>query len=84
MKTAPLRLDDAGAIYTYVNATSQWVHRCAKRLLDLDPELDPMAAMHTVDDLAMSARWRLMLPEAVAEAIFETEPQVYRREVGTK
>ena len=54
----------------YVNTTSAWVHRCAKRMLELDPELDPLAAMHTVDDMATSPRWRLMLPEAVAEALY--------------
>jgi serine/threonine protein kinase len=26
--------------------------------------------MHAVDDMAMSPRWRLMLPEAVAEALY--------------
>ena len=70
MSTEPLRLDEAGAVFAYVNTTSAWVHRCAKRMLELDPELDPMAAMHTVDGLATSSRWRLMLPEAVAEALY--------------
>ena len=74
MSTQPLRLDEAGALHTYVNATSAWVHRCAKRMLELDPELDPLAAMHTVDDMATSSRWRLMLPEAVAEAIYADSP----------
>lgn len=71
MPTEPLRLDEAGAVFTYVNTTSAWVHRCARRMLELDPELDPMAAMHTVDGLATSSRWRLMLPEAVAEALYD-------------
>jgi hypothetical protein len=70
MSTEPLRLDEAGALFPYVNTTSQWVHRCAKRMLELDPDLDPLAAMHTVDDMATSPRWRLMLPEAVAEALY--------------
>jgi len=39
-----LRLDEAGALLPYVNTTSQWVYRCAKRI-ELDPELDPLAAM---------------------------------------
>jgi len=30
--------------------------------------------MHAVDDMAMSPRWRLMLPEAVAEALFGDDP----------
>jgi hypothetical protein len=74
MSTEPLQLDEAGALFTYVNATSAWVHRCAKRMLELDPELDPLAAMHTVDDMATSSRWRLMLPEAVAEALYANDP----------
>lgn len=63
------QLDEAGALFPYVNTTSAWAHRCAKRMLKLDPKLEPLAAMHTVDDMATSSRWRLMLPEAVAEAI---------------
>ena len=59
MSTEPLHLDEAGALFPYVNTTSAWVHRCAKRMLELDPELDPLAAMHTVDDMATSSRWRL-------------------------
>jgi hypothetical protein len=75
MSTEPLRLDEAGALFPYVNATSVWVHRCAKRMLELDPNLDPLAAMHTVDDMATSSRWRLMLPEAVAEALYGDDPR---------
>ena len=43
MSTEPLRLDEAGASFPYVNTTSAWVHRCAKRMLELDPMLDPLA-----------------------------------------
>ncbi len=75
MSTEPLRLDEVGALFPYVNTTSAWVHRCAKRMLELDPDLDPLAAMHTVDDMATSPRWRLMLPEAVAEALFADDPR---------
>jgi hypothetical protein len=75
MSTEPLRLDEVGALFPYVNTTSAWVHRCAKRMLELDPELDPLAAMHTVDDMATSSRWRLMLPEAVAEALYADDPR---------
>lgn len=75
MTTEPLRLDEAGAVFPYVNTTSLWVHRCARRMLELDPQLDPLAAMHTVDDMATSPRWRLMLPEAVAEALYADDPR---------
>ena len=71
-----MRLDEAGTVLPYVNTTSAWVHRCAKRMLELDPELDPLAAMHTVDDMASSSRWRLMLPEAVAEALYADNPRI--------
>lgn len=71
MNTEPMRLDEAGATFHYVNETREWLHRCAKRMLELDPELDPIAAMHVVDGMAVSSRWRLMLPEAVAEALYE-------------
>ncbi len=67
MTAEPPRLDESGAVLGYVNSTSAWVHRCARRMLD--PDLDPEAAMHTVDGLATSPRWRLMRPEAVAEAL---------------
>ncbi len=70
MNTEPMRLDEAGATFPYVYETSEWLHRCARRMLELDPELDPIAAMHVVDGMAMSSRWRLMLPEAVAEALY--------------
>ena len=40
----------------HVPSTSAWVHRCAARMLELDPELDPLAAMHTVDDMARITR----------------------------
>ena len=61
---------DADLPPAHVPSTSAWVHRCAKRMLELDPELDPLAAMHTVDDMARITRWRTMPPEAVAEAIY--------------
>ena len=75
MSTEPMRLDEAGAIFPYVCSTSRWVHRCARRMLEIDPALDPLAAMHTVDDMANSPRWRLMVPEAVAEALYGDEPR---------
>jgi hypothetical protein len=75
MITEPQRLDEAGALLPYVNTTSAWVHRCARRMLELDPDLDPLAAMHTVDGLATSPRWRLMLPEAVAETLYADDPR---------
>jgi len=75
MTTESQRPEEACARAAHVVvSTSAWVHRCAKRMLELDPELDPLAAMHTVDDLATSARWRSMLPEAVAERLYAAEP----------
>ena len=71
MNTEPMRLDEAGATFPYVYETREWLHRCARRMLELDPDLDPVAAMHVVDGMAVSSRWRLMLPEAVAEALYE-------------
>ena len=70
MATETMRLDDPGASYPYLYDTGQWVHRCAKRILELDPGRDPMAVMHTVDDMATIVRWRLMWPESAAEALF--------------
>ena len=74
MSTTPQRPDEAACPGHVVPSTSAWVHRCAKRMLELDPELDPLAAMHTVDDMATSGRLRAMLPEAVAEALYAGEP----------
>lgn len=75
MTTEPQSLEEPGARAAHVVvSTSAWVHRCAKRMLELDPELDPLAAMQTVDDLATSARWRSMLPENVAETLYAAGP----------
>jgi hypothetical protein len=68
--TFDTQLPDIDLPPAHVPSTSAWVHRCAKRMLELDPELDPLAAMHTVDDMARITRWRTMPPEAVAEAIY--------------
>jgi hypothetical protein len=75
VNTEPLRLDEAGATFPYVHETSEWLHRCARRMLELDPALDPVAAMHVVDGMAVSPRWRLMLPEAVAETLYADDPK---------
>ena len=75
MSNESRRPDESHACASHVvPSTSAWVHRCAKRMLELDPDLDPLAAMHTVDDMATSARLRAMLPEAVAEALYAGEP----------
>jgi len=75
MTTESQRLDEAGTCAAHVHvSTGAWVHRCARRMLELDPELDPLAAMHTVDDMATSARWRAMLSEVVAETLYAAEP----------
>ena len=45
------------------------------QLRDRADREDALAAMHAVDGMATSPRWRLMLPEAVAEALYEDDPR---------
>jgi hypothetical protein len=70
----PMRLDEPGTILPYVENAADWKRRFARRILELDCDLDPTALLPFADDLALSGRWRLMAPEEAAEALFAEPP----------
>ncbi|MEO5880867.1 MAG: hypothetical protein ABIQ06_00485 [Caldimonas sp.] len=61
------RLDDAEI--DYVRETSEWIARCVRRVLELDPAADAQAVTATVLDMSTRGRWRLMKPEIVGEQL---------------
>ncbi|MEO8835125.1 MAG: hypothetical protein ABI364_00135, partial [Caldimonas sp.] len=54
----------------YVRDTGEWIARCVKRVLELDPIIKADEAQRSVADLAALERWRLMKPEAAAEQLY--------------
>ena len=61
------RLDDAEI--DYVRNTSEWIARCVKRVLELDPSADAQDVTTTVLDMSTRGRWRLMKPEIVGDQL---------------
>ena len=61
------RLDDAEI--DYVRDTSEWIARCVKRVLELDPSADARDVTTTVLDMSTRGRWRLMKPEIVGDQL---------------
>ena len=61
------RLDDAEI--DYVRETSEWIVRCVKRVLELDPSASAQDVTTTVLDMSTRGRWRLMKPEIVADQL---------------
>jgi hypothetical protein len=70
MPSELMRLDEPGTTFPYVENGADWKRRFARRILELDCDLDPVALLHFADDLALSCRWRLMAPEEAAEALY--------------
>jgi len=66
------RLDDAEI--DYVRDTSEWIARCVKRVLELDPSADAQAVTTTVLDMSTRGRWRLMKPEIVGDQLALPSP----------
>lgn len=54
----------------YVRDNDEWVARCVRRVLELDPVINADEAGRSVADLAALERWRLMKPEAAAEQLY--------------
>ncbi len=54
----------------YVRDTGEWIARCIRRVLELDPIIKAEEARRSVTDLAELERWRLMKPEAAAEQLY--------------
>ena len=61
------RLHAAGE---YVRDNDEWVARCVRRVLELDPIIKAEEASRSVSELAGLERWRLMKPEAAAEQLY--------------
>ena len=61
------RLDDSEI--DYVRDTAEWIARCVRRALVLDPMLTAQAVTPTVLDMSTHGRYRLMKPESVAEQL---------------
>jgi hypothetical protein len=54
----------------YVRDNDEWVARCVRRVLELDPIIKADEAHRSVAELAQLERWRLMKPEAAAEQLY--------------
>ena len=48
----------------------EWIDRCLRRVLELDPIIRADEARRSVGELAGLERWRLMKPEAAAEQLY--------------
>ena len=78
MDTDPMRLDSPGVTFHYVSDNAQWKARCIARYLQLDEATGAQAVILVVDDMAQSARWRLMAPEEAAEIVYGQPGLRYR------
>ena len=61
------RLDDSEI--DYVRDTAEWIARCVRRVLALNPTLTASAVTPSVLDMSRHGRFRLMKPESVAEQL---------------
>lgn len=61
------RLDDAEI--DYVRDTAEWIARCVRRVLDLDPTVSADEVTAKVLDMSTRGRWRLMKPEIVGDQL---------------
>ncbi|MEO8523882.1 MAG: hypothetical protein ABI460_04085 [Caldimonas sp.] len=59
------RLDDAEI--DYVRDTAEWITRCVRRILTLNPSASVDEVTTTVLDMSSHGRWRLMKPEIVGD-----------------
>jgi hypothetical protein len=61
------RLDDAEI--DYVRDTAEWIARCVRRVLAMDPGADADEVTAKVLDMSTRGRWRLMKPELVGDQL---------------
>ncbi len=54
----------------YVRDNDEWIERCLRRVLELDPIIRADEARRSVTELAGLERWRLMKPEAAADQLY--------------
>ncbi len=54
----------------YVRDNEEWIARCLRRVLELDPIIRADEAQRSVSELAGLERWRLMKPEAAADQLY--------------
>ena len=61
------RLDDAEI--DYVRDTAEWIARCVRRVMELDPSVNAADITTQVLDMSTRGRWRLMKPEIVGDQL---------------
>jgi hypothetical protein len=61
------RLDDSEI--DYVRDTAEWIARCVRRVLQLDPAAGADEVTAIVLDMSSRGRWRLMKPETVGDQL---------------
>ncbi len=54
----------------YVRDNDEWIARCLRRVLELDPIIRNDEASRSITELAGLERWRLMKPEAAADQLY--------------
>jgi hypothetical protein len=69
--TQPSRWDQDGA--EYVRSNIDWVARCSRRLVGLNPGLSAEGALDLARDLSLDDTLRARTPEGVAEDLHRVE-----------
>lgn len=70
-QTQPSRWDQDGS--EYVRSNIDWVARCSKRLVGLNPGLTAGQALDLARDLSLDDSLRALTPELVAEDLHRVE-----------
>lgn len=69
-RTERIPVERITASADYVRDDAEWIARCVRRVLELDPIIRREEAERSVTDLATLERWRTLRPEAAAEQLY--------------
>jgi hypothetical protein len=69
-RTERIPVERVEAAGEYVRDSDEWIARCVRRVLELDPIIKAEEAHRSVAELAGLERWRVMKPEAAAEQLY--------------
>lgn len=69
-RTERIPVERIAAAAEYVRDDDEWIARCLRRVLELDPIIRAEEARRSVGELAGLERWRVMKPEAAAEQLY--------------
>jgi hypothetical protein len=69
-RTERIPVERVQAAGEYVRDDDEWIARCVRRVLELDPIIKAEEAHRSVAELAGLERWRVMKPEAAAEQLY--------------